>query len=443
MVNRALSKSTESPLSTRSLVDRQKQPTQSQSHDVSRGGKKKKVSTEIQTRIQESFLESLITKGDVSGLSPEDKAVYYTALCKSLGLAPASQPFSLIKIQGKEVLYASRTATDQLAAIHKLNREIIDGPKIMDFGGTKLVYAVCRVTHPNGRTETATATLPLADPVNVLMKCETKAKRRATLSILGLGSFDDADADETRPTPVALSSPVEQISPPVAVAELEPVNEVDQVEECAKEYLAREIKLESDEHENLYREFLGKCPKGTSGAAFQAEITRQKLIELCGAAEDGTAVQIAAQALKTEIQRVKAKSPKLAIWGVFVNTARELDLGHGEPEAWCKTHIAPILNVYHKTFAELRKSIEEKTSGHKHLTEKQQDALCYPVGCAFAKRYTDAEGKALDIPDASAAHEYTVNWISALSGQGSVECVNRLNQIILSYWKANRTDEKT
>ena len=61
--------------------------------------------------------------------------------------------------------------------------------------GTKLVYAVCRVTHPNGRIETATATVPLVDPVNVLMKAETKAKRRATLSILGLGVLDEMELE--------------------------------------------------------------------------------------------------------------------------------------------------------------------------------------------------------------------------------------------------------
>jgi len=140
-------------------------------------------------------VESLVIKGDISGLSADEKLRYYVQMCESLGLNPAAQPFAVLKLSGKEVLYASRGATDQLAAIHKLNREIIDGPKVIDLGGVKLVYAVCRATHPNGRIETAVATLPLGDPVNVLMKCETKAKRRATLSILGLGMLDESELE--------------------------------------------------------------------------------------------------------------------------------------------------------------------------------------------------------------------------------------------------------
>ncbi|MBL8600524.1 MAG: hypothetical protein JNK72_01235 [Myxococcales bacterium] len=140
-------------------------------------------------------VESLTQRGDLSALSDTERARFYTQMCEGLGLNPHTQPFAFLKLNGKEVLYATRGATDQLAAIHKLNREIIDGPKVIDLAGTKLVYAVCKVTHPNGRYETATATVPLSDPVNVLMKAETKAKRRATLSLLGLGILDETEVE--------------------------------------------------------------------------------------------------------------------------------------------------------------------------------------------------------------------------------------------------------
>lgn len=139
--------------------------------------------------------ESLVTKGDLSALSPSERVKLYVQMCESLGLNPSSQPFAMLRLNGKEILYPTRGATDQLAAIHRVNREIIDGPKVVDLAGTKLVYAVCRASLPNGRTETATATVQLTDPVNVLMKCETKAKRRATLSILGLGMLDETELE--------------------------------------------------------------------------------------------------------------------------------------------------------------------------------------------------------------------------------------------------------
>jgi len=144
-------------------------------------------------------IESLVLRGDLSGLGPAERAKFYVQMCEGLGLNPHAQPFAFLRLNGKEVLYATRGATDQLAAMHKLNREIIDGPKVIDLAGTKLVYAVCKATHPNGRVETATATVPLVDPVNVLMKCETKAKRRATLSILGLGVLDEMELDTIPP----------------------------------------------------------------------------------------------------------------------------------------------------------------------------------------------------------------------------------------------------
>ena len=146
-------------------------------------------------------IESMVIRGDLSGLAPKDRARHYVAMCEQLGLNPASQPFAYLRLNGKEILYATRGATDQLAAIHRVNREIIDGPKVIDISGTKVAYCVARATHPNGRFETATATLPVQDPANLYMKLETKAKRRATLSILGLGLLDETEL-ETIPASV-------------------------------------------------------------------------------------------------------------------------------------------------------------------------------------------------------------------------------------------------
>ena len=140
-------------------------------------------------------VESLVLRGDLSGLGPRERANHYIAVCNGLGLNPASKPLDYLRLNGKEILYPNKGATDQLAAIHKVTREIIDGPKVMDLAGTKLVYAQCRASLPGGRFETSVATVPLVDPVNVLMKVETKAKRRATLSILGLGMLDEMELE--------------------------------------------------------------------------------------------------------------------------------------------------------------------------------------------------------------------------------------------------------
>lgn len=138
-------------------------------------------------------IESFVARGDWSGLSPLDRARAYTQVCAQHGLNPLSQPFAFLRLNGKEVLYATRGATDQLAAIHRVTREIVDGPKVVDIAGTKVGYCVARALHPNGRSETATATLPVVDPVNLYMKLETKAKRRATIALLGLAMLDETE----------------------------------------------------------------------------------------------------------------------------------------------------------------------------------------------------------------------------------------------------------
>lgn len=149
---------------------------------------------ELAAVTQAKLTESIVLHGDISGLSPAQKAEYYIAQCTRMGLDPHTQPLAFLKFQGKEVLYAGRGATDQLRRIHGVSRRIIDGPKVLTVEGVKVLYAVCEATY-KGCTETSTATLPATDLVTGLMKVETKAKRRATLSILGLGWLDEMEAE--------------------------------------------------------------------------------------------------------------------------------------------------------------------------------------------------------------------------------------------------------
>ena len=145
--------------------------------------------------IQHAVFESLTLKGDISNLNAQQKAVYLERLCTSLGLNPLTQPFVPLKLSGKEVLYASRGCTDQLASIHKLTREIIRTERIED-----VYVATCKVTAPDGRFDISTGAVTIgnlkADALaNALMKAETKAKRRATLCFCGLGFLDESEIE--------------------------------------------------------------------------------------------------------------------------------------------------------------------------------------------------------------------------------------------------------
>jgi hypothetical protein len=189
-----------------------------------------KDSNEFDPKTTARVVESMVLRGDISALSPEERAKFYLEMCEALGLTAATQPFAILRLNGKEILYPTRGATDQLAAIHRLNREIVDGPRVIDVAGTKMIYAVCRATHPNGRVETAVATVPVNDPLNGLMKCECVPLDSEILTRDGWKTHDqltvgeevlayDTEKDQCRWTPleavsVYQNAPVSELHSP-------------------------------------------------------------------------------------------------------------------------------------------------------------------------------------------------------------------------------------
>lgn len=162
-----------------------------------------------QPDIQHAVMESLALKGDISALSGEQKTIYLDKLCASLGLNPLTQPFLPLKLSGKEVLYATRGCTDQLASVHKLTREIIKTERIED-----VYVATCKVTGPDGRFDISTGAVTIGslkgdNLANGLMKAETKAKRRATLCYCGLGFLDESEIETIPRDRIEMSSPAQ------------------------------------------------------------------------------------------------------------------------------------------------------------------------------------------------------------------------------------------
>jgi hypothetical protein len=157
--------------------------------------KSRRVSDMSATQKRDSFcdIESLIVQGDLSRLSAQEKVTYYKKVCDTLGLNPFTKPFDYITLNGKLTLYARREATEQLRKIHNIsikisNRELIDD-----------VYTVtAQATTSDARSDESLGAVNLSGlkgeaKANALMKCETKAKRRVTLSICGLGMLDESE----------------------------------------------------------------------------------------------------------------------------------------------------------------------------------------------------------------------------------------------------------
>lgn len=74
--------------------------------------------------LDPAIQESIVLRGDLSGLNEQQKKNYYLFRCRQVGLDPAAKPFDLLKLNGKEILYANAGATQQLCAIHKLSTQI-------------------------------------------------------------------------------------------------------------------------------------------------------------------------------------------------------------------------------------------------------------------------------------------------------------------------------
>lgn len=158
-----------------------------------------------------SDIEKVLITGDLTPLTPEQRVAYYNAVCQSVGLNPLTQPFEYLRLNNKLVLYAKRGATDQV----RVNRGIsIEKPDVKIEDG--LVVVTVTGKDRDGRTDSDMAAVPAENlrgeaKANAVMKCITKAKRRLTLAMAGLGMLDETEIDSIQG---AMRVPLEPIRRP-------------------------------------------------------------------------------------------------------------------------------------------------------------------------------------------------------------------------------------
>lgn len=181
------------------------------------------MSTDIIQTNNKELIQKLVLDGDLSKMTGEQKVVYFNQFCQSLGLNPLTQPFQLITFQGKQRMYATKDCTEQLRKIH--------GVSITDVVATELrgVYVVtAKAMDKTGKTDAATGVVNVEglkgdNLANALMKAETKAKRRVTLSICGLGILDES---ETETMKGAITGEMQTGHKEAVYDEFEPVHEM-------------------------------------------------------------------------------------------------------------------------------------------------------------------------------------------------------------------------
>lgn len=142
-------------------------------------------------------IEKVLMAGDLSGLDVNQRLTYINGLCHTLGLNPLTKPFEYIKFQGKTILYATRNCTDQLRMIHGVSIDSVVANQVGD------LYVVTVSASIGNRKDSATGALVTKGLggealANACMKCETKAKRRVTLSICGLGLLDESEVESAQ-----------------------------------------------------------------------------------------------------------------------------------------------------------------------------------------------------------------------------------------------------
>jgi hypothetical protein len=178
--------------------------------------------TAVAARTDAAAAELALVAGDLSKLSVEQRLAYYKAVCESVGLNPLTRPFDYLTLNNKLVLYAKRDATDQLRKLHGVSVSLTDR---QTQEGVYIVTA--RATDRSGRSDESTGAVTIAGLkgdayANALMKAETKAKRRVTLSLCGLGMLDETevetvpaahDAEPADRQPGSLAGPVPTPSP--------------------------------------------------------------------------------------------------------------------------------------------------------------------------------------------------------------------------------------
>lgn len=142
-----------------------------------------------------STIEQVLVTGDLARMSVEQRVEYHNLVCKSLGLNPLTRPFNFLVLNGKTVLYATRDCTDQLRKINSVSILSLDSKIVGD-----LIVVTVSAKDKQERTDFATGvvntkSLVGADLANAMMKAETKAKRRVTLSLCGLGMLDESEIE--------------------------------------------------------------------------------------------------------------------------------------------------------------------------------------------------------------------------------------------------------
>lgn len=140
-------------------------------------------------------IEELLVTGNLNQFTNSERVAYVNKVCELTGLNPLTRPFEFMTFQGKMVMYAKKDATDQLRKIHGVSIKITDRTIVEG-----VLFVTVEATDKTGRADSDMGCINIAglkgdSLANATMKGLTKAKRRVTLSICGLGMLDESEIE--------------------------------------------------------------------------------------------------------------------------------------------------------------------------------------------------------------------------------------------------------
>ncbi len=139
-----------------------------------------------------------VVGGNLATLSPAQRVAYYGQVCQSVGLNPFTKPFDFLLLNGKVVLYATKSATDQLRSLRGVSITIVS--REVESG---VLTVTARARMADGREDEDVGAVVIEklsgdNLANAKMKAVTKAKRRVTLSICGLSMLDESEIETVK-----------------------------------------------------------------------------------------------------------------------------------------------------------------------------------------------------------------------------------------------------
>lgn len=145
-------------------------------------------------------VERVIIGGDLRGLQPGQRLWYYGYRARQAGLDPLTQPFNWLSNRktGSQSLYLNKEGAAQLRKKHGISIEIVSAAEAGDYFEVRAKASTTDGRHDEDFGGAYLKGLVGDDRMNAKALAFTRAKRRVSISIVGLGMLDESEVAGVR-----------------------------------------------------------------------------------------------------------------------------------------------------------------------------------------------------------------------------------------------------